>query len=309
MKKLIFSLALCFFASQIMAQEFKNSFDGIKDIKLTTGSGNVDLIKGSGNSVEVRLVHEMGSDYAPVVRKEGDNLIITDGKKKIRGKFEWFITMPDDMDMNLTTGSGNIDIEGLNIDLKAISGSGNLDIKDASGYVTINIGSGNIDIVNYSGDFKGNAGSGNADIEGLEGSVALNCGSGNVDIIDANAQVSVNVGSGSIDAKNITVAGKSGLNSGSGNVLLRLAATPTHDLSLNSGSGSATLDRNNHELNADIVMTTSKKSGDIVAPFDFDKTEEVNEGGSTMIRKSVSVGSGSKVKISIGTGSGTARIR
>jgi hypothetical protein len=309
MKKIVFLFVLALSGFQIYAQEFSASYNGVQDIKLTTGSGNVELIKGSASAVEVRLVHEMGPDYSPDIRQQGNNLIIADGNKRIQGRIEWYITMPDNMDVNLTTGSGNVNVSGLTIDLKSINGSGNFDISNVKGLVRTNTGSGNIDIENFEGEFKGNTGSGNADIRDFTGEIVVNCGSGNIDIKNANAEVNANVGSGSIDVDDFILAGESGFNSGSGNVTVGLGATPVHDLSINSGSGSATLDRNNHDLNADIIMTASKKSGKIQAPYTFDSEDEIDEGDYIKIRKTVSVGSGNKVKISIGTGSGTARIK
>lgn len=54
-------------------------------------------------------------------------------------------------------------------------------------------------------------------------------------------------------------------------------------------------------------MTANKRHGEISAPFLFDKEEEIDNGGSTTIKKTAKFGSGSN-KIKVGTGSGEASI-
>jgi hypothetical protein len=137
----------------------------------------------------------------------------------------------------------------------------------------------------------------------------VNCGSGTIAFNNVQAEIKGNVGSGNIRITNFILAGNSAFNSGSGDVSVKLGATPAHALSMNSGSGNSVLDRNGHALNADIVMSASKKNGKITAPFKFDKEEEVEEGNRIIMKKYASLGSGNKVEISLGTGSGTAQIK
>ena len=54
-------------------------------------------------------------------------------------------------------------------------------------------------------------------------------------------------------------------------------------------------------------MKANKKNGEIVAPFDFDKEEEVENGNNTTIKKTAKIGS-KDIDIHVATGSGTARI-
>jgi glutaminase len=90
-------------------------------------------------------------------------------------------------------------------------------------------------------------------------------------------------------------------------LMVSLSQGLEHDISVNSGSGDAVLDFNGNEISGLVIMTADKRQGEIHAPFPFDKEEEIDNGGSTTIKKTARLGNES-VEIRIGTGSGNARI-
>jgi hypothetical protein len=79
---------------------------------------------------------------------------------------------------------------------------------------------------------------------------------------------------------------------------------------VNSGSGDATLDFGGNKIEGKVIMTANKKNGKIIAPFTFDKTEEVDNGSDSnvRIRKTAQLGT-NDIEIKVGTGSGTAEIK
>ena len=171
-----------------------------------------------------------------------------------------------------------------------------------------NTGSGDIDLYEVNGEFKFNTGSGDVHLENANGDFRLNCGSGDIRMKDVTAIISANVGSGDITAREITLDGGSSFNSGSGTATVVLAVSPKYDISVNSGSGDATLDFNGNNISGYVEMKANKKNGRITAPFAFDREEEIKQGGGqTVIKKTAQIGS-SDVRIKVGTGSGTASI-
>jgi hypothetical protein len=89
-----------------------------------------------------------------------------------------------------------------------------------------------------------------------------------------------------------------------------LASSPKYNLSVASGSGNAELNFNGNEINGEIVMKANKRNGNISAPFEFDKTEEVENGDrdNVTIKKTVTKGKGTQ-RISVSTGSGDAILK
>jgi DUF4097 and DUF4098 domain-containing protein YvlB len=182
-------------------------------------------------------------------------------------------------------------------------------ITDLKGDVEGTTGSGDVELINFNGEINANTGSGNMRVEKSTGDISLNCGSGNLKLNDNKASFSANTGSGNITARNLTLQGSSRFNTGSGDAEVVLAATPAFDLTVNSGSGDAELNFNGNEIKGEIVMKASKKHGNIVAPFNFDKTEEIdNYGDNTTVVKTAVKGNGTN-RISVGTGSGSAIIK
>jgi hypothetical protein len=123
-------------------------------------------------------------------------------------------------------------------------------------------------------------------------------------------KISANVGSGHITGKDVVLTGRGNFNSGSGDVSIQLASAPAYAISVNSGSGDAVLDFNGNKIEGKVIMTVNKKHGKIVAPFPFDKTEELQDGGDDNVRIQKTAQLGSRdIEIKIGSGSGTAEIR
>lgn len=288
------------------------NFSGVKKIRMTTASGSCKIQKSKGSEVEVDLQHTFDqSRYEPRIEQEGDRLMIKEifhGNTN-NGNSTWTLSIPEGMSVAFTTGSGNLDVSGLTIELDATTGSGDLTFTDLKGDVEGTTGSGDVELINFNGEINANTGSGNMRVEKSTGDISLNCGSGNLKLNDNKAAFAANTGSGNITARNLTLQGSSRFNTGSGDAEVILASSPTFDLSVNSGSGDAELNFNGNEIKGEIVMKASKKHGNIIAPFDFDKTEEIdNYGDNTTVVKTAVKGNGTN-RISVGTGSGSAIIK
>jgi hypothetical protein len=288
------------------------NFGGIKKIRMTTSSGSCKIQKAKGTEVEIDLLHTFDqSSYEPRMEQEGDRLMIKENfrKNNNNGKSNWTLSIPEGLSVTFTTGSGNLEVAGLTIELDATTGSGDLLFTDLKGDVEGTTGSGDVELINFNGEINANTGSGNMRVEKSTGDISLNCGSGNLKLNDNKASFSANTGSGNITARNLTLQGSSRFNTGSGDAEVVLAATPAFDLTVNSGSGDAELNFNGNEIKGEIVMKASKKHGNIVAPFNFDKTEEIdNYGDNTTVVKTAVKGNGTN-RISVGTGSGSAIIK
>ena len=282
---------LCVFVAKAQ-EEISKSFEGVKNISINLASGDCTLKKGTTPTIRVELQYTYDNDeFKPQIEQKGSNLII---KEKFEGQnhngwSKWTITIPDGLEVAVNSGSGDIDLS------------------DTSGDVTINTGSGDVEIDTQDGDISVNTGSGDVRLTSGKGNVNINAGSGDIRIVDSYAEFSVNTGSGDISARDITIAGKSSFNSGSGDASVSLGSSLDYDISVNSGSGDAVLDFNNNEINGVVTMQANKRNGRIVAPFEFDKVEEEEHGSQTIIIKTVHIGS-TDIKIHVGTGSGKAEI-
>jgi hypothetical protein len=288
------------------------SFDGVKKIKMNTASGSCKIKKSTDAKVKVELEYTFDNRYEPRMDLEGDRLVIKENFQSgsNSGMSLWTLTIPDGMPFTFSTGSGDLEAADITLDLDANTGSGNLTFTNVKGKVNGSTGSGDVELMNFNGDLHANTGSGNMRVEKSTGDISLNCGSGNLKLTDNKVTITANTGSGNISAVNMILEGSSTFNTGSGDAEVALAATPKYDLAVNSGSGDAELNFSGNEIKGEIVMKASKKNGKIIAPFEFDKTEEIdnNWGDNVTVKKTVVKGNASN-KVSVSTGSGSAVLR
>ncbi len=296
MKKQLLSycLGLLMISTAFGQTTVERTFDGIDEIDMSLGSGDAIFENGNGDDVQLVLTHTF-DDYEPVIEKRGDKLYIREernnGNWSRNGRATWKFTVPDGMELDFNTGSGDVSVTGLEMDIECNSGSGDFELSRARG------------------QFKMNTGSGDVDIRDSEGRYRMNTGSGDIEMAKVSGDIDANTGSGDIEADDLSLTGSSNLNSGSGDVEVSLAGALDHDISINSGSGDAVLDFNGAEIEGVIIMQVSKRHGRIVAPFDFDTEEEIDNGGSSpTLKKTVKLGD-KDVRIRIGSGSGRAEVK
>lgn len=308
----LLTLALVAISTLSFAQKtISKEFEGIKEIVLMTASGDGTIQKSSGDRVSLKLTYTYNEDdYEPEIDQVGSKLVLKEKfhGRSARGSASWVLKVPSGISIKCTTGSGDLDASDIDIeDLDMNTGSGDVKLITVNGSVRANTGSGDIALRNYAGEIKANTGSGDVDVRESKGELKVNTGSGAISMKTVSGLISANVGSGDIEAEDVLVTGKSGFNSGSGDVRVVLTDTPSADLSVNSGSGDAEVDFNGHALAGTLIMQANKKHGKIVAPVQFDKEEEIGSGNQTVVKKTVELG-GNDIKIRIGTGSGTATL-
>lgn len=315
MKKLILLIAVLAFSVIAFSQNTtKKSFTGVKRIKISTSSSDCEIKKSSGNTVEVELTHSLDERYfKPIIEQSGDRLEIGEefNSRNFNGTIKWKLAIPDGMRVTFKTGSGNLAVSDVaEIDLNAGTGSGDLEFSSVKGVLDATTGSGNVEMSKFSGQGRLNTGSGDMNVDDSDGELSMNCGSGDIRFTQVKAEFDVNTGSGNINGDKVALSGSSRFNTGSGRARLTLAESPKFDIAVNSGSGNAELNFNGNEISGQVVMKASKEHGNISAPFEFDKTEEIDNGGRNNITivKTAQRGKGTN-RIVLSTGSGDAVLR
>jgi hypothetical protein len=307
-------LVLVLVISTAQGQKMNKTFTGIKKISLSTSSGNCKLIKGNSNEVQVTVSYTYSSsDYQPIMEQEGSTLELKEDfarKGSYSGSSSWELTIPDNLVIRFSSGSGDFEANDMAVNISGNTGSGNYRWRNVKGDSKINTGSGDISLEDSRGEIDLNTGSGNVELTKAEGDLHANSGSGKIKLTGVKGKVSANVGSGDITGNELVLTGRSSFNSGSGDVNVKLGAAPAYAISVNSGSGDAVLDFNGNKIDGKIIMTVNKRSGKIVAPFPFDKTEEIHDGGDDNVRIQKTAQLGTRdIEIKISSGSGTAEIK
>jgi len=312
-------LALLFMATTAFGQKtIEKTFSGVEDIRLSVASGSIVVKKASGSDVKVTLEYNYDDDdYEAEFDQSGSRLRMGEEFKNRRnwnnrGRSEWTLEIPDGMSLDMNTGSGNIEVLNVEADILASSGSGRVEVEGIKGYSRLTTGSGSISAEDMEGELKVNTGSGAIRVRDINGDSDLNTGSGSIRVNNATGGMQYNTGSGSIDAINVSITDHSRFNTGSGSIDVVLSAALDSDVSLNTGSGSATLDFNGQTIEGKFTLEASGKNN-ISAPFKFDKEYEEEGGRGWRGRdkryiKEAEIGS-KNIHIDISTGSGSARVK
>ena len=124
--------------------------------------------------------------------------------------------------------------------LRISTGSGNVDLRTASGDVSLESGSGDITVAGAQGNtLKLSTGSGNVTMsDGKAGVLTVETGSGSIDVTGSSGDdVSFDTGSGNVDVTLVTAFRSLKVETGSGDVTLRVPPSVGAEVDLDTGSG------------------------------------------------------------------------
>jgi hypothetical protein len=289
----------------------EKSFDPAESIKIETVLGGCTIRRGESGRINVRVEYTYDDeDFEVRFRERGSTLYIEedlDGNNP-KGGAEWFIEVPEGIDIDFESATGGLTVSGTKGELEANSGTGGITVTGFSGELDANSGTGKISLARSTGEFKLNSGTGNVSIQDCGGSFDAGSGTGSVEIDNASGDIEANSGTGDVEAFDLTLESYGEFSSGTGDAEVELPDGEEYDLEISSGTGNASLDCGGADLDAYVEMTAKKRSGRISSSFEFEDEEEFHQGDDEYVRKWFTAGSGAR-KIEISTGTGRAKLK
>jgi len=255
---LIICMVVLSFLPSASPDEWTKSFNLERTAKLhvETSDANIRVTSCECSSVAARITTQgwkIGGDGINIVdRQTGDQIDIEVHFPRHTLQMNWRnrrvdieIKVPRDADLDLHTGDGNVDVQGVKGTVLLRSGDGNLNLSELQGTLRASTGDGNIDMSNVRGDLTLHTGDGRIELIGIDGSLRAETGDGRVRVNGRFDVLDVKTGDGGIDA----VAGEGSkleanwrLNTGDGNLTLRLPSTIAADVELHTNDGSIDFD-------------------------------------------------------------------
>ena len=182
---------------------------------VSTGSGNIKIVHGSGSTVQIHGIVRAGHDGTPdqvreiaanpPIEQSGNTIRIgphQDNQENLRHiSISYEIEAPSSATLIASTGSGNITDDGVGRQAKLNTGSGNIHATGLTAGFAVQTGSGNIYIEQSGeGDVAAQTGSGNIELKGPIGGLKAQTGSGAIKITGTpTADWKLQTGSGSIE--------------------------------------------------------------------------------------------------------------
>jgi DUF4097 and DUF4098 domain-containing protein YvlB len=260
-------------------------------VSIASGSGYIHVYPGSDNQVHIiGHVHAnpnwLNSDSdarvkqivaSPPIEQSGNTITVshTDSDLFHNISIDYDVTTPRATTLKARTGSGDVEIGGIETAITASSGSGSIHTDNIGGNSRLETGSGRIQATNVHGAASVETGSGSIELSlAAPGDVKAQTGSGSIHINGVSGELRAGAGSGSIEVEgNPTSEWRA--ETGSGSIHIQTPPNAHFDLNAETGSGSITTDR-------PIVMQGSMNKHHV--------TGSVNGGGPTV---RASTGSGS----------------
>jgi hypothetical protein len=229
--------------------------EGIEVVEFRLGSDDLEVV--SKEDTEIVLIIKKtwkanDREYGEGLLDEVEITIERDGEKLVVERKEDLIT--DTWDM-MTKGYVSVDIiatipPGLELDIE--TGSGDVDLGDRDGVVTVSTGSGDVLAGEISQDFEMETGSGDLQIGMVNGLCKFSSGSGDFTGKGVRGQVEISTGSGDVDVDMVTGSVK--VSTGSGDVGVGRLEGSLH---VKTGSGDLVV----HDHDGEAEIETS--SGDV----------------------------------------------
>jgi DUF4097 and DUF4098 domain-containing protein YvlB len=255
---LIATLALTATAAPAAEGNFERTLalSGAPSLSVVTGSGYVHVYSGTNSQMHIiGRVHVRSGIFGgdaearvrqivadPPIRQSGNTITIGTNHSESSlfrdVSIDYEITTPSGTTLKAESGSGDLEIGGIEGAVTAETGSGDMKVENIGANARLETGSGSIHATNVHGAATLQTGSGDIDL-GLTGAgdVKAQTGSGSIHISGVNGGLRAQAGSGEVEvAGNLTSEWR--LESGSGSIRADLGSAARFTLNAETGSGS-----------------------------------------------------------------------
>lgn len=260
---LAFALILPTTAALAAEGTFDKTFtvNGAPNVSVSSGAGYIHVYPGTDTQVHIiGHVHStnswFGSDAdsrvkeivaSPPIEQSGNTITVSapkgDSALFRNIAIDYDVTTPRATTLKAHTGSGNLEIGGIEASVNAGSGSGSIHTDNIGGNSRLETGSGSIRATNVHGAAVVQTGSGEIELAlSAPGDVKAETGSGSIRIDGVTGGLRADAGSGSIEIHGNPTSDWR-VESGSGSIHLQLSPDAHFNLNAETGSGEIHTDR------------------------------------------------------------------
>lgn len=206
-------------------------------VEIISTYGNINVTVWSKDQAYLKAVNVDENDLKNLTIEQTGKTIKLEFKGKESDDFYIELSIPMYLDVDLSTGGGNIKIDG-NISGKIViaTGGGNIKMDDAGERLSVSTAGGNISVGNVSGSSEIASGGGSISIGNLKSNTSVSTAGGNVSIGNIESSAEVSTAGGNISVGKIS--GDAELSTAGGNIILEGA---TGKVEVNTAGGNINL--------------------------------------------------------------------
>lgn len=298
----------------VFAKDAQGQFDrnftvsGPVQLNVENGSGSVNVTRGgSGVSVhaEIRASSWLGGsspddvkqiEQNPPVKQDGNNIRIykVEGDLGRHISINYEIQVPEQTEVESSTGSGSETVEMVKGPVTLSTGSGSVRVREIGSDTQVSTGSGSIELNDIQGAVRAKTGSGSITGDAIAGAFKGETGSGHLEVrLSAPGDVYATTGSGHVELNGVD--GKLYAHSGSGHV--EVTGTPRADWEVHAGSGGVDLHIPNG-VGFDVDAHAGSGSVNVSGPITMESSMSDHHSVRGKVR-----GGGPNVEVTTGSGS------
>jgi len=226
--------------SMMQAQEQKKSFTVDKGdlLDLSTRMGNITIDTWDKNEVNVVVKNILSSETDLLRMEQKGSKVEVEFKGRDSDHIQFEITIPSELNLDLSTGGGNIDLKNdLKGTIDASTGGGNISAKNISGKTDLTTAGGNISVGNINSTADISTAGGDLRVGNINGTADLSTAGGNVKVGNVSGNADVSTAGGNISVGNID--GNADISTAGGNIKVN-KVSGTADV--NTAGGNISLD-------------------------------------------------------------------
>jgi lia operon protein LiaG len=279
----------------------KDEIDGWETLRVIYPADRIQygqLSDGSSTQLRVRENGTFGDDHDGEGKQRGKRVTITGRGGGLDAHADLRLTVPPGKRVAIYLAVGKVSVTNIDGDLWVDASSAPVTTSGTRGELNIDVGSGAVKVTEARGELSVDTGSGMVAVSGVRGEkVSIDTGSGDVTASDVRSNdLSIETGSGDIEVTNL-VAPQVALETGSGSVAADVQGE-VWNVNVQTGSGDVSL-KLPPTLGAEVDVETS--SGDIETDFAVSVTRHARD------HLTGRIGDG-RGKIAIETGSGGIKL-
>jgi hypothetical protein len=235
----------------------KYDISGRANVHVETNDGSVRVTSSDTKQVEFHVEYqgyELGKTLRVDSRQDGDKVELIAritshwgvhiGWGRNSSKLHIEVRMPQNADLDVSTGDGSVETTAVNGYVKVHTGDGSVKADTLNGTIDLHTSDGSIRVENLKGDIRLRTGDGSIEAHQLDGKVEADSGDGHIRLTGRFEGLNVKTGDGSVDARVLSgskMATSWSLRTGDGSVDLTLPSDFQADIDATTGDGHISL--------------------------------------------------------------------
>ena len=209
------SMTLAVFSQTSKEATFKVSSNDLLDVSLR--QGNIDITTGSGNEVKIIGKNLLESERDLLTMEQKSGKVEVKFKGEDSDNFTLVLQIPASMNLDMSTGGGNIDVKGdLNGKVDASTGGGNITAGNINGKTDFSTAGGNVSVGDVNGDADLSTAGGDMKAGSINGKADISTAGGNIKVESVNNSADISTAGGNIEVGNI--GGAADVSTAGGNI-------------------------------------------------------------------------------------------